>query len=139
MDVNNLSNDTHYININGEITDNDRSSIDCDRSSINCDSSDEEIDIQIKHAKKNIEITKNILIDNIDQVINRGDKIERLVDDTEDLNQSSMKFYQTTKKIKCKICCENFKCTIIISIFIIILLYILLAYLCGGFKLEKCM
>ena len=103
------------------------------------DDSDDEIDIQIKNAKHNIEITKNIIIDNIDKVINRGENIENLIDETEDLNQSSLKFNKTVKKVKCKICCENMKFKLIFCILFVIVIYCILVFVCGGLDFKKCM
>ena len=48
---------------------------------------DDETDAKIIQAKENIEKAKNTMLDNIQQIVDRGDRIDVLVDNTDDLNQ----------------------------------------------------
>jgi synaptobrevin family protein YKT6 len=57
--------------------------------------------------KKNIDETKQVMLVCIDQVLQRGEKIEDLVARTDDLSQSSKQFYGLAKKTNsscCNIC-----------------------------------
>jgi len=66
----------------------------------------------ITRVKGEIEDAKTIMVQNIDKVLERGGKIEILVDKTEELNSHSQSFKQKSTKLKrhmwwknCKMCC----------------------------------
>jgi len=99
---------------------------------------DNETDVKIAEAKKNIERAKNTMMDNIQQIVDRGDRIDVLVDNTEDLNQNSLKFYQSSKKLKCRMFLENAKCTSFAILAILIVIFFIVVSACGGFKFDKC-
>ena len=51
----------------------------------------------ITKVRGKIDEVKDVMINNIDQVLKRGEKIELLVDKTEQLNQSAFKFQRQSK------------------------------------------
>lgn len=50
---------------------------------------------------KDLDETKEVMYKTIDQVLQRGESIESIMEKSEDLSSSSMKFYQTSKKTRC--------------------------------------
>ena len=49
-------------------------------------------DDKISRIKDSLDSTKNIMVQNIETVLNRGEKLEVLVEKAEDLNDTSMTF-----------------------------------------------
>ena len=99
---------------------------------------DDETDVKITQAKENIEKAKNTMLDNIQQIVDRGDRIDVLVDNAEDLNQNSFKFYKSSKKLKCRLIMENAKCTAFAIFALLIVIFFIIVSACGGFKFDKC-
>lgn len=58
---------------------------------------------QIMRIQKNMEATKDILIDTIDKTLQRGEKLDDLIDRSETLSQTSKDFYKYSKKMNS--CC----------------------------------
>ena len=98
----------------------------------------DEEDIKIQNAKKNINIVKEKLIDNISNIVERGQKIDLLVTDTETLENSSLKFYDTSQKLKWAFYLKNLKCKIFALISLLIIIFFIIVTSCGGFKFENC-
>jgi len=92
---------------------------------------------KISKVRGEIEDAKNIMVNNIEKVLERGEKIEVLVDKTEDLNQQSASFKSKGQKLKMKMWWKNAKlCCILICIVAVILAVIICAALwyTGVFK-----
>lgn len=54
---------------------------------------------KIEKVKKDLDDVKDIMVENITVLLNRGEKIDDLVEKTNDLSESSKRFYKTTKKM----------------------------------------
>ncbi|XP_013774576.1 vesicle-associated membrane protein 7-like [Limulus polyphemus] len=81
---------------------------------------------------------KNIMIKNIDTVASRGERLELLVDKTENLNATSVSFRKSSRGLARSMLMKNIKLTIIIIIIIIIVLYIIISASCGGLSWPNC-
>jgi len=85
---------------------------------------------KIAKVKGEIDDTKKVMISNIDKVLERGEKIEVLVDKTEDLEQQSQSFRKKGTKLKRKMWWKNAKlCICIIVVVLVILTLITFAIL----------
>jgi vesicle-associated membrane protein 7 len=60
-------------------------------------------------VKNQIEDVKGVMVENIEKVLARGEKIELLVDKTEALNQSAKKFQKASKSLKDAMWWKNVK------------------------------
>ena len=56
----------------------------------------------IEPIKQKLEEVKQITVDNIDRVLERGEKIDLLVDSSNRLHNSSVLFYKSSNKLKKK-------------------------------------
>ena len=65
-------------------------------------------------------------------MLERGEKIELLVNKSEALAESATVFHKKAKKLKWAMCRENAKLWIIILIVILIVIGIIVATVCGG-------
>jgi hypothetical protein len=99
--------------------------------------SEEDDDIRYKELKEKIDIVKDTVADNIQLVVERGNNIEQIVKDTEDLTASSHSFYRNTKNLKIKLWISRVKYGIFVVIMLLLLAGILVIFVCG-FNLNKC-
>jgi len=88
-------------------------------------------------AKKVIEEVKGQMMDNIDKVIDRGEKIESLVDKSEGLAERSLSFKQSSQRLKRSIWWANCKQNCIYASLVVGGILIILFTACG-LKLQKC-
>lgn len=87
--------------------------------------------------KDGVDETKNIVVDNLEKIINRGDNINNLLENSNDLNESSQRFLGVSGSLKRKIQCDNIKYYSIISLAIILFILLILFFSCG-IKLDNC-
>jgi len=93
---------------------------------------------KLTEINDNIQQVKSVMIENIDKVLERGERIELLVDKTDQLDQSASKFKKHAKELKRSMCWKNAKLTIIIIFVLLIIAYVIAAAACGGLNLHKC-
>jgi vesicle-associated membrane protein 7 len=70
-------------------------------------------------------------------VLERGEKIELLVDKTDRLNQQAFKFEKQSKKLKNAMWWKNMQMMIVMGLVALIAIYIVVGMVCG-FDLKKC-
>lgn len=78
------------------------------------------------------------MVRNIDLVAQRGEKLELLIDKTENLVDSSVTFKTTSRNLARAMCMKNLKLTIVLIIVSIVILYIILSAVCGGLAWPSC-
>lgn len=84
---------------------------------------------KFKNIRDKIEETKDLMIQNIDKALERGEKLDILVEKTGDLNQNSQTFKNNAKKLKNQVWWQNFKICIMILIVLAALLFVSFAFL----------
>ena len=86
---------------------------------------------------KNIELinkinnVKNVMHENISSILERQEKLEVLVDKTDDLKEKSYTFHWKSKDVKKKMICNKIKGYIVNFFFISILIWIISVLICG--------
>ncbi|OMJ77094.1 hypothetical protein SteCoe_23364 [Stentor coeruleus] len=100
--------------------------------------SDSDSEDKLKIVKENIMKTKDVMIENIDKVLARGEKIELLVNKTQQLSDSAVKMKNTASKVKRFMWWQNKKLTALLIFIIIIILYFIITFSCGGFSFPNC-
>jgi len=84
-----------------------------------------------------IEDVKGVLIQNIEAVIGRHEKIEILVEETDSLKTNSEKFRKGAKALKRKYIWKNLRMWLIVGGVVVLLVFILLLVLCNP-DFSKC-
>jgi hypothetical protein len=74
--------------------------------------------------KKEIAKTTEIMHENIELTLARGDKLEEMSEKTTILEQESRKFKKSATSLKRQMCWNNWKYTIIIAIIVLIVLIV---------------
>lgn len=73
---------------------------------------------------------KDIMVQNIEKVLERGEKIDLLVDKTEALQNSANKFKKSAKRVSNTMWWKNCKMKILIAVLVLAFIYFILALAC---------
>ncbi|TXG49306.1 hypothetical protein EZV62_025181 [Acer yangbiense] len=89
-----------------------------------------------KLAKLKAQITevKGVMMDNIEKVLDRGERIELLVDKTENLQFQADSFQRQGRQLRRKMWLQSFQVKVIVGGVILALFIIAWLTVCGGFK-----
>ncbi|KAK1421571.1 hypothetical protein QVD17_24012 [Tagetes erecta] len=98
-----------------------------------CVSHPEEIS-KIAKVKAQVSEVKGVMMENIEKVLDRGEKIELLVDKTDNLRTQAQDFKKQGTKIKRKMWIHNMKVKLVIFGIIVALLLIIILSACPNFK-----
>ncbi|XP_074311336.1 vesicle-associated membrane protein 722-like [Silene latifolia] len=92
-----------------------------------------------KLAKVQAQISevKGVMMENIEKVLDRGEKIELLVDKTENLRSQAQDFRQQGTQMRRKMWLQNMKIKLIVLGIIIALILIIVLSVCQGFNCGK--
>ncbi|QPG74275.1 hypothetical protein FOA43_001600 [Brettanomyces nanus] len=82
---------------------------------------------------------RNIMNDNIDKILERGQTLNSLIDKTHNLNSSSNSFRRRAVSLKRRLWWSNAKSIMIVCFVAIVLLYLLIGLECGLPFYSKCM
>jgi len=85
-----------------------------------------------------IDDVKNVMVENIEKVLQRGEKIELLVDKTDRLNQQAYKFERQSKKLKNTMWWKKVKMYLGLAFLIALVIFIISAMACGGLDFHSC-
>lgn len=89
---------------------------------------------KLAKVKAQVSEVKGVMMENIEKVLDRGEKIELLVDKTENLRSQAQVFRQNGGQIKRKMWWQNMKIKLIVLAILIVLILIIVLSICGGFK-----
>ncbi|KAK6630317.1 hypothetical protein RUM44_004984 [Polyplax serrata] len=81
---------------------------------------------------------KKIMVKNIDSVATRGERLELLINKTENLTTNSVSFRQTSRNLSRALFWKNLKFYFIIGGIAALVLYLLISLACGGFTWKSC-
>lgn len=101
-----------------------------------CVDNPEEIN-KLAKVKAQVSEVKGVMMENIEKVLDRGEKIELLVDKTENLRSQAQDFRQQGTKLRKKMWFQNMKMKLIVLGIIIALILIIVLSVCRGFKCSK--
>ncbi|XP_071787470.1 vesicle-associated membrane protein 7-like [Asterias amurensis] len=88
--------------------------------------------------QNDLEDLNRIMVRNIETISNRGEKLELLIDKTEDLETTSLTFRKSSKTLARSMCVKNLKLTVILVIVFILIIYFIVSAVCGGLGWQKC-
>jgi len=92
---------------------------------------------KITKVKEQIDEVKEIMVQNIEKVLERSEKIELLVDKTEALNANALNFKRQSTGLRQAMFWKNVKLWIILGIVAVIVIYVIVAIICGPL-LKSC-
>ncbi|KAL8145982.1 vesicle-associated membrane protein 727 [Apium graveolens] len=89
---------------------------------------------KLSKLKAQITEVKGIMMDNIEKVLDRGEKIELLVDKTENLQFQADSFQRQGRQLRRKMWLQNLQMKLMIGGAIFISIVVVWLFICGGFK-----
>ncbi|GER40998.1 vesicle-associated membrane protein [Striga asiatica] len=89
---------------------------------------------KLAKVKAQVSEVKGVMMENIEKVLDRGEKIELLVDKTENLHHQAQDFRTTGTKIRRKMWLQNMKIKLIVLAIVIALILIIVLSICRGFN-----
>ena len=92
----------------------------------------------LNKVKVQLDDVKNVMVENIEKVLERGEKIELLVDKTDRLNQQAFKFEKTSKQLRDQMFWRKVKTYLMIAFAVALTIFIITVAACGGFRFKKC-
>jgi len=95
-------------------------------------------DAKIERVKEEINQVKDVMIKNIDKVLEIGERIELLVEKSDELHQEGFRFNKKATSLKHSMWWKNAKMTCIIAAVVLVIFFIILIAACGGFSFSKC-
>lgn len=93
---------------------------------------------RINRVRGEIDEVKSVMVHNIEKVLERGERIELLVDKTENLNQNAFKFKKASTQLKRSMWWKNIKIMIILIIVVLVVVYFIVAMACHGLLFQRC-
>lgn len=93
---------------------------------------------KISTLQTEVDQVKDIMVANIEVLIDRGEKLDLLVDKTEHLSASSVTFRNTSRNLQRVMWWKNMKLTVGVGLGIIVFLYIVISMSCGGLAWQGC-
>eukprot|EP00478_Filoreta_tenera_P001358 GABV01001379.1.p1 GENE.GABV01001379.1~~GABV01001379.1.p1 ORF type:complete len:239 (+),score=93.91 GABV01001379.1:138-854(+) len=86
---------------------------------------------KLEQVKDEVDAVKGIMINNIESVLERGEKIELLVDKSEKLEGDARRFKKSARRFKNHMWWQNVKVMLLIFIIVALAIYFILAMFCG--------
>ncbi len=93
---------------------------------------------KIRNIQSEVDKVKVVMQKNIDDILMRGEKLDKLVEDTDKLEQNAAQFKQGATSLKYAMWCRNVKLTIAIIVIVLIVAFFVVVAACGGFTFPKC-
>jgi len=93
---------------------------------------------KISKVGREIDEVKTVMVQNIEKMLDRGERIELLVDKTETLSSNAFKFKKSSTSLKRAMWCKNMKLTVLLVLIGLVVVYFIIVAACGGFTLDKC-
>lgn len=92
----------------------------------------------INNVQNEIDNVREIMTQNIDRVLERGERIDLLVDKTDRLGGSAHEFRVRSKNLRRQMWWKNVKLMVLLAVVVIFLLYLFIGFGCGLPGWSKC-
>uniref|UniRef100_A0A7C9EER7 Longin domain-containing protein n=1 Tax=Opuntia streptacantha TaxID=393608 RepID=A0A7C9EER7_OPUST len=92
----------------------------------------------INRVRGEVNEIRTIMVENIETILDRGDRIELLVDKTATMQDSAFHFRKQSKHLRHALWMKNARLLVWLTCLLVALLYIIIAACCGGITLPNC-
>lgn len=92
----------------------------------------------ISRVHGQIDELKDIMVKNIENVTARGERLELLVNKTENLRDTSVSFRKTSRNLARAMFWNNIKMYVIVGLVILFIVYVIVSMFCGGLLWQEC-
>ncbi|KVH90265.1 vesicle-associated membrane protein 711-like [Cynara cardunculus var. scolymus] len=94
---------------------------------------------RMNRLKGEMSQVRNVMIQNIDKVLERGDRLESLVDKTANMQTNTFRFKKQTRRFRNTMWWKNVKLMVALVFLLLVIVYIILVFMCHGFALPTCL
>ncbi|XP_076944995.1 vesicle-associated membrane protein 711-like [Bidens hawaiensis] len=94
---------------------------------------------RMNRLKDEMSQVRNVMIQNIDKVLERGDRLESLVDKTANMQSNTFRFKKQSRRFRNTMWWQNVKLMIGFGCLILLVIYLVVAFVCGGPALPGCL
>jgi len=92
----------------------------------------------ISRVHGQIDELKDIMVKNIDSLRDRGEKLELLVNKTENLSNNSVAFRKASRNLARQMFWKNIRIYVVVGLIIIFIVYVITSMACGGLLWQGC-
>ncbi|CAL9098307.1 unnamed protein product [Musa textilis] len=92
----------------------------------------------LNRARGEVSEIHTIMVDNVEKILDRGDRIALLVDKTATMQDSAFHFRKQSRRLRQALWMKNAKLLAVLTLAIVLLLYVIIAACCGGITLPSC-
>ncbi|KAJ9454075.1 hypothetical protein DIPPA_70179 [Diplonema papillatum] len=92
----------------------------------------------IRKLKKDIDETKNIMNENIEKILVRGEKIDLLVERSNELDTGATQFRSSARTLRWEMWKRKCMLTAFVVFLFLLIIFVIVVAACGGFKFKKC-
>eukprot|EP00968_Pinguiococcus_pyrenoidosus_P027491 scaffold7381_cov310-Pinguiococcus_pyrenoidosus.AAC.37 len=89
-------------------------------------------------TRAKLEAAKSVMVENIDNLLERGEKIQLLVEKSEELRSQGDLFWYQSRKLRCALVRHRYVYCSLGLVVVLLIIYFLLAMSCGGLGLQRC-
>ncbi|KAJ0243275.1 Vesicle-associated membrane protein 713 [Hirschfeldia incana] len=93
---------------------------------------------RVSRIKVEMSQVRNVMIENIDKVLDRGERLELLVDKTANMQGNTFRFRKQARRFRSVMWWRNVKLTIALILILAVVVYIAMAFVCHGPSLPSC-
>lgn len=93
---------------------------------------------KIATIKGNIAATQEKMTENLTQALIRGEKLEVMEEKANNIKEHAEVFHRAANTVKRKMCWERYRWYVIGGVIALVLLFVLIIVICGGFSFSKC-
>ncbi|GFZ16711.1 vesicle-associated membrane protein 713 [Actinidia rufa] len=94
---------------------------------------------RINRLKGEMSQVRNVMIENIDKVLDRGDRLELLVDKSANMQGNTFRFRKQARRFRSTVWWKNVKLTVTLIILLLVIVYVVLGFVCHGPLLPSCL
>lgn len=93
---------------------------------------------EISRVNGEIGELKDIMVKNIENITNRGERLELLVNQTENLRNNSVTFRQTSRNLARTMFWRNVRMYFLVTAILLFVIYVIVSMSCGGLLWQGC-
>lgn len=92
----------------------------------------------LNRAKGEMNEVRSVMVENIDKVLDRGERINLLVDKTATMQDNTFRFRKQSRRLQQALWMKNAKLMATLAFGGLIIMYFIIAMACGGLALSSC-
>ncbi|KAK2707560.1 vesicle-associated membrane protein 7-like [Artemia franciscana] len=94
---------------------------------------------KIVKVKEDVDELRNIMVQNIESLTTRGERLELLINKADNLNASSVTFSSTSRHLARSMFWKNIKIWAFSSLLLLVIIYFIVSMACGGLSWQNCL